>query len=96
MFRTFCLEIKKATRRTILSSLINWLLSRRKWLMSLSISVGQKLWLLYRRMQIKVLGRRRRRTFPRGVMELFVFSRRRSRPFSHGVLELWDLSRRRR
>jgi hypothetical protein len=64
--------------------------------MSLSISVGQELWLLCRWMQIKVLGRRRRWTFLHGVMELFVFSRRRSRPFPLGVLELWDLSRRRR
>jgi hypothetical protein len=66
--------------------------------MSLSISVGQELWLLCRRMQIKVLDGRRRRwwTFLRGVMELFVFSRRRSRPFPLGVLELWDMSRRRR
>jgi hypothetical protein len=39
-------------------------------------------------MQIKVLGRRRRWTFSRVVMELFVFSRRRSQPFPLGVLEL--------
>jgi hypothetical protein len=56
--------------------------------MSLSISAGQDLWLVCRRMQMKVLGRRRRWTFPCGVMELFVFSRRRSRPFPLGVLEL--------
>jgi hypothetical protein len=49
--------------------------------MSLSISVGKELWLLYRRMQMKVLGRRWRRTFHRGVMELFVFSWRRSQLF---------------
>jgi hypothetical protein len=47
-------------------------------------------------MQIKVLGRRRRWTFPCGVMDLFVISRRRSRPFPVCVLELWKLSRRRR
>jgi hypothetical protein len=64
--------------------------------MSLSISVGQELWLLCRRMQIKVLGRRRRWTFPHGVMEPFVISRRRSWPFPLGVLEHLDLSRRRR
>jgi hypothetical protein len=52
--------------------------------------------LLYRRMQIKVLGRRRRWTFRRGVMELFVFSKRRSQPFPLGVLELWDLGKWRR
>jgi hypothetical protein len=50
---------KKATRWTILSNLKNRRLCRRKSLMSLSISVGQELWLLCRRMQIKVLGRRR-------------------------------------
>jgi hypothetical protein len=72
------------------------MLCRRKWLKSLSISVAQELWFLYRRMHIKVLGRRRRWTFSCGVMELFVFSKRRSRPFSLYVLELWDLSRRRR
>jgi hypothetical protein len=42
--------------------------------MSLSISARQELYLFYRRMQMKVLGRRRW-TFPRGVMELLVFSR---------------------
>jgi hypothetical protein len=87
---------KKATRRTILTSLKNRLLYRRKWLMSLSISVGQELWLVCRWMRIKVLDRRRRWTFPLGVMELFVSHRRRSRPFLLGVLELWDLSGRRR
>jgi hypothetical protein len=79
---------KKGTKRTILSNHKSWLLYKRKCLMSLSISDRQELWLLYRRMQIKVLGRRRRWTFSRGVMEFFVFSRRRSRPFPLGVLEL--------
>jgi hypothetical protein len=64
--------------------------------MSLYISVGQEFWLLCRWMQMKVLGRCKRWTFPHGVMELFVFSRKRSWPFPPGVLELWDLSRRRR
>jgi hypothetical protein len=67
-----------------------------KWLMSLSISVGKELRMLCRRIQIKILGRRRRWTFPHGVMGLFVFSWRRSWPFPLCVLELWDLSRRRR
>jgi hypothetical protein len=87
----FLLGNKKATRQTILSSLINWLVCRRS-----SISVGRELWLLCRRMQIKVFDRRRRWHFPRGVLEVFVFSRRRTRPFPLGVLELWDLRRRRR
>jgi hypothetical protein len=53
--------------------------------------------MMCRRMQIKVLGRRWRWTFPRGVIELFVVSwRRRSRHFPLYDLELWDLSRRRR
>jgi hypothetical protein len=87
----FVPENKKATRRTILSSLINWLLCRRS-----SISAGQELWLLCRRMQMKIFGRRRRWPFPRGVLEAFFFSWRRTRPFPLHVLELWDLSRRRR
>jgi hypothetical protein len=92
----FLLGNKKATRRIIFSSPINRPLCRRKWMMSLSISVGQELWLLYRRMQMKVFGMRRRWPFPCGVMELFFFSRRRSWLFPLGVLEHWDLSRRRR
>jgi hypothetical protein len=87
----FLPENKKTTRRTILSILISRLLCRRS-----SISGGQELWLLCRRMQMKVFDRRRRWHFPHGVMEVFVFSRRRTRPFSDGVLELWDLSRGRR
>jgi hypothetical protein len=47
---------KKATRQTILMSLKNQLLCRWKWLMSLSISIGQELWFLCRWMQIKVLA----------------------------------------
>jgi hypothetical protein len=81
---------KKATRRTILSSLINRLLCRRS-----SISAGWELWLLCRRMQMKVFDRRRWH-FPRGVLEVFVFSQRRTRSFPLSVLELWDLNRRRR
>jgi hypothetical protein len=81
---------KKATRRTILSSLINWMLCRS------STSAGQELWLLCRRMQMNVFDRRRRWHFPCGVLEVFVFNRRRTQPFPLGVLELWDLNRRRR
>jgi hypothetical protein len=72
------------------------MMCRRKWLRSLSISVGQELWLLRRRLQMMVLGKRRRWPFLCGVMDLFVFNRRRSLPFPRDVLELWDLSRRRR
>jgi hypothetical protein len=62
-----------------------------------SISAGQVLWMLCRMMQMMVFStRRRRRPFPRGVLEVFVFSQMRTRPFLLGVLELWDLSRRRR
>jgi hypothetical protein len=82
---------KKATRPTILSSPIHWLLCRRS-----SISAGRELWVLCRRMQMKVFDRRRRLYFCHGVLEVFVFSQRRTRPFPLGVLELWDLSRRRR
>jgi hypothetical protein len=102
----FLLGNIKATRQTILSSHINRLLCRRKWLRSLSISARQELWLLCRRRRrwhfphgalgLIVLSRRRRWTFPHGVLELLVLCRRRRRSFPHDVLELWDLSKRRR
>jgi hypothetical protein len=87
---------KKATRSTILSSLINRLLCRRSF-----ISAG---WRWRRRrwhiphgvLEVFVFSQRRTRPFPFGVLEVFVFSQRRTRPFPFGVLELWDLSRRRR
>jgi hypothetical protein len=79
---------KKATSRTILSSLINRLLCRS------SISARRELWLLCRRMQMMVFDRRRRWHFPCGVLEVFFFSQRRTQTFPLGVLELYDLSRR--
>jgi hypothetical protein len=56
-----------------------------------TISARWELWLLCRRIQMKVFDRRRRWHFPRSVLEVFVFNRRRTRPFSPwcpGVLGL--------
>jgi hypothetical protein len=87
---------KKATRSTILSSLINRLLCRRSF-----ISAGWR-WRRRRRhiphgvLEVFVFSQRRTRPFPFGVLELWDLSRRRRWRKLHVALELLVSSSRRR